>query len=156
MKRFLLFVASHLAVFTLGFGLGIYLLPIISAPPAPDAAQVRAAAQGARWQGEFRRDVKGSDALHWGEGRVSVGPGAVALAGRVSPGPAYRLYLVPRFVDTREGFLQVKAQSLAVGDIRTFENFIVPLPPNTRLEDYDTVLVWCEAFSAFITAARDR
>lgn len=43
-----------------------------------------------------------------------------------------------------------------VGDIRTFENFIVPLPAGTRLQDYDTVVVWCEAFSQFITAAKYR
>lgn len=156
MKRFLLLVATHLAVFTMGFALGIYLLPILAAPPAPDAAQVSAASQGTRFQGEFRRNIRGSDALHWGEGTVRLTPMAVTFTGRLAPGPAYRLYLVPRFIDTREAFLQVKARSLPLGDIRTFENFIVPVPPGTRLEDYDTVLVWCEAFSMFITAAKYR
>ena len=156
MKVLLLLTASHLAVLTFGFALGIYLLPILAAPPAPDPGQLRAAAQGARFQGEFRRDLKGSDALHWGEGTVTLGPGGVALAGRLAPGPAYRLYLVPRFVETGEDFQKVKAKSLAVGEIKTFENFIVPLPAGARLEDYDTVVVWCEAFSQFITAAKYR
>ncbi len=156
MKRIILFTASHLLVLALGFGLGIYLLPILTAPPTPDAAQVRAAAQGARFQGQFVRNLPGSDALHWGEGKVTLTDGAVALAGRVAPGPAYKLYLVPQFVDTSEAFHRVKAQSLQVGDIKTFENFIVPLPPGTRLEDYRAVVVWCEAFSQFITAASYR
>lgn len=156
MQRILLLTASHLLVLAFGFAMGIYLLPILAAPPAPDAAQVSAAARGAQFQGEFRRGLKGSDALHWGEGRVTLSPTAVALAGRVAPGPAYKLYLVPRYVETGDDFLRVKAQSIVVGDIRTFENFIVPLPAGTRLQDYDTVVVWCEAFSQFITAAKYR
>ena len=155
-KRMLLLAASHLAVLGLGFALGVYFLPILAAPPPPEAAQVEAAGSAARFQAEFRRALAGSDALHWGEGRVSVGPEAVTLQGRLAPGPAYRLYLVPRYVETGEEFLRLKAQSRPVGDIRTFDNFIVPLPAGTRLEDYDTVLVWCEAFSRFITAAKYR
>lgn len=156
MQRFLLLAASHLVIFVGGFALGVYLLPILAAPPAPRVEDVRSAAAGALYQGEFRRDLKGSDALHWGEGRVTVGPQAVTLAGRVAPGPAYKLYLVPGFVDTHDAFVAVKARSLPVGDIKTFENFIVPLPPGVRLQDYDTVVVWCEAFSQFITAAKYR
>lgn len=156
MKRALLLTATHLAVLAFGFAAGIYLLPILAAPPAPTGQAVQASAQGALFRADFRRALAGSDALHWGEGQVSVGPAAVTLAGRLAPGPAYRLYLVPKFVDNGEDFLQLKARSLPVGDIRTFENFIVPLPAGTKLEDYDTVLVWCESFSRFITAARYR
>ena len=156
MKRWLILSVSHLAVLGLGFALGIYLLPILAAPPAPTAADVRQAAQGARFQGRFVRELKGSDALHWGEGNVTVSGAAVSLAGRLAPGPAYRLYLVPGTVDTAEGFQQVKGRSLAVGDIRTFENFIVPLPAGTPVEQFDSVVVWCEAFSRFITSARYR
>jgi hypothetical protein len=156
MKRILLFTVSHLAVLALGFGLGIYFLPILTAPPPPSQVEVQAAAQGARFQGTFKRDLKGSDALHWGEGQVAISPTAVTLTGRVAPGPAYKLYLVPEFVDTHEGFVRLKAQSLPVGDIKTFENFIVPLPPGTPVERYTTVVVWCEAFSQFITAAQYR
>lgn len=155
-KRLLLLATTHLAVLVLGFALGVYLLPILAAPPAPTEAEVAQAARGARFEGSFRRDLSGSDLLHWGEGRVTVGPTHVVLAGRVAPGPAYRLYLVPRFVETGEEFLRVKAESLAVGDIHTFENFIVPLPPGAALERYDTVLVWCESFRQFITAAKYR
>jgi hypothetical protein len=154
--RFVLLVLSYLLVFGLGFGLGVYLLPILAAPPAPTMAQVQAAAQGAVYQGEFKRALPGSDAFHWGEGKVTVSPAAVTLAGRVAPGPAYKLYLVPGYVDTPEGFARVKARSLQAGDIRTFENFIVPLPAGTRIDQYDTVVVWCESFSRFITAARYR
>lgn len=156
MKKTLLLAVTHGIALLLGAALGVYLLPIVAAPPAPTAAEVKVAQDGAVFRGEFRRDLKGSDPLHWGEGVVTVGPQAVALQGRISPGPAYRLYLVPAFVQTQEEFLRIKDRSVAVGDIKTFENFIVPLPPGTRVQDYTTVVVWCEAFSQFITAARYR
>ena len=63
---------------------------------------------------------------------------------------------MPEFVETHDDFVKLKAKSLAVGDIKTFENFIVPLPAGTALENYKAVVVWCEAFSQFITAARYR
>jgi hypothetical protein len=156
MKKVLVLAISHLAVLALGFALGIYLLPILAAPPAPTAAQVQAAGASASYNATFVRNLRGSDPLHWGEGKVSIGPAAITLMGRIAPGPAYRLYLVPGTVETGEEFLRVKAQSLPVADVRTFENFIAPLPPGTPLERYDSVVIWCESFSQFITAARYR
>jgi hypothetical protein len=156
MKKIVWLAASHLAVLALGFALGIYLLPILAAPPPPSGDEVRAAAAGAVFKGSFRRGLKGSDALHWGEGTVTLGPTAITLMGRIAPGPAYRLYLVPEFVETEADFQRVKARSLALGDIKTFENFVVPVAPGTPLERYNTVVVWCESFSQFITAAQYR
>lgn len=154
--RILLLSLSYLLVFTMGFGLGVYLLPILAAPDAPSQDQLQQAAQSRMYAAQFRRDLEGSDLFHWGEGQVSVGRDAIALTGRLAPGPAYKLYLVPEFVQTGEQFLRVKDRSLLVGDVKTFENFHVPLPPGTPVEKYDTVVVWCEAFSRFITAAKYR
>jgi len=154
--KILLLSLSYLLVFGFGFGLGVYLLPILAAPPAPTAAQVQAAAQGPMFTGTFRRDLKGSDSFHWGEGQITLTPRAATFSGKLAPGPAYRLYLVRGFVEDEAGFRRVKAQALAVGDIRTFDNFIVPLPPGAAPQDYDTAVVWCEAFSRFITAAKYR
>ena len=156
MKKTSLLVASHALVLAVGVALGIYLLPILAAPPAPSDAEVKSASAGATFRGEFKRSLPGSDALHWGEGTVAVGPDAVSLMGRVAPGPAYKLYLVPEFVDTPEAFKRVKAQSKVVGDVKTFENFIVPLPAGTNLGQYKAVVIWCESFSQFITAAQYR
>jgi hypothetical protein len=100
--------------------------------------------------------LKGSDPFHWGEGMVSVGPRAIALDGRLAPGPDYKLYLVNGFVETEEDFLRVKKRSPRLGDVKTFENFIVPVPEGIDVERYDTVLVWCERFGQFITAAKYR
>ena len=156
MKRPAILAATHIVALAIGFAAGIYVLPILTSPPAPSSQAVIESSRDAQFTGEFRRGLAGSDALHWGEGKVSVGPRVISLAGRISPGPDYKLYLVSGFVQTEEAFARVKATSVRVGDIRTFENFIVPVPDGVDVARYDTVLVWCEAFSQFITAAKYR
>ncbi len=140
----------------LGFGAGIYALPILTAPPAPTPAEVSALASQAQFTGQFKRDLTDSDALHWGEGTVTVSRSAVSLQGKVAPGPDYKLYLAPAFVQTKADFLRLKSKMLRIGDVKTFENFIVPMPESADPAAYDTVVVWCESFSQFISAARYR
>jgi hypothetical protein len=43
-----------------------------------------------------------------------------------------------------------------IGDVRTFENFVVPVPEGIDPAAYNTVIVWCESFGEFITAAKYR
>lgn len=156
MKRILLLAVTHGAALAAGFALGVYFLPILTAPQAPAAAEVAAAAGKAQFKGEFRRNLKDSDFLHWGEGTVSVSASAVALMGKVSPGPDYKLYLSPEFVETEADFKRLKPKMARVGDVKTFENFIVPVPANIDPKAYNTVIVWCESFGQFITAAKYR
>jgi hypothetical protein len=155
-RRFAVLLLTHAAAALIGFAAGIYWLPILIAPKAPSAAEATAAAAGAQYAGQFRKDLKGSDSFHWGEGTVSIGRDRVSLSGRLAPGPDYKLYFSPEFVDTKEGFLQVKERSARVADIRTFENFILPLPASFDVARYNTVVVWCETFSMFISAAKYR
>jgi len=156
MKKVLLLITSHLAVAVIGFGIGIYVLPILTAPPAPAASEVREAAADTQYSGQFRRDLKDSDAAHWGDGTVFVGVNAISLEGKIAPGPDYKLYLSPKFVETEAEFIQLKASMKRVGDVKTFENFIVPVQGPIDLSAYNTVVVWCESFGQFITAAQYR
>jgi hypothetical protein len=156
MKRLLALVFTHGAALAVGFALGIYLLPILTAPAAPSATEVGAATAQAEFKGEFRRDLKDSDFLHWGEGTVSVSKSAIALMGKIAPGPDYKLYLSPEFVETEIDFKRLKPKMARVGDVKTFENFIVPVPEGIDPKAYTTVVVWCESFNEFITAARYR
>jgi len=64
--------------------------------------------------------------------------------------------LPPDFVETEEDFSLAKERSFQLGDVKTFENFIVPLPQSVDVSRYNTVVVWCESFSQFITAAKYR
>ena len=155
-KQVLLITITHLLAGAIGFGAGIYALPILIAPTAPSAADVDKATGKPEFKGTFRRNLKDSDFLHWGEGVVSVGPAAITLMGKLAPGPDYRLYLSPEFVETEADFLQKKSRMVRVGEVKTFENFIVPVPVGIDPATYTTVIIWCETFGQFITAAKYR
>lgn len=149
-------MVTHGAAVALGFALGIYALPILIAPQAPSAQEVAAKTGPPMFSAEFRRDLKDSDLFHWGEGTVSVGRRSIVLMGRIAPGPDYKLYLSPEFVETKADFQRLKSQMVRVGDVKTFDNFIVPLPESVDPAAYTTVIVWCETFNQFITAAKYR
>lgn len=150
----ILLIVTHFAVGVLGFMIGIYALPILTAPSAPTEAAVQEVSSEATYTAQFRRDLKDSDALHWGEGTVSVGPGYITLMGRLSPGPDYKLYLSPEFVETEADFNRLKSTMVRVGDVKTFENFVVEVPPDIDPSKFTSVIVWCEAFGEFITSAK--
>ena len=154
--KWLIRIGTHLAAGFVGFALGIYLLPILIAPEGPGEQEVRSVADNSRFTAEFRRDLADSDALHWGEGTLYVGQESIALEGRLAPGPDYRLYLSPAFVETEAAFEALKAQMVEVGTIRTFENFMVTVPDSVDPAAFKAAIVWCESFGQFITAAEYR
>lgn len=154
MKKALLLLVSHLIFAAIGFALGIYALPILTAPSAPTKTEMEAAIAQATFKGEFKRDLAGSDFLHWGEGTISVGNRFISLDGKIAAGPDYKLYLSPTFVETEAEFEQEKDSMIRVGDVKTFENFVIPVGEGVDPKKYNTVIVWCEAFGEFITAAK--
>jgi len=81
---------------------------------------------------------------------------AIALMRQGRARPDYKLYLSPEFVETEADFNRLKPKMARVGDVKTFENFIVPVPAGVDPKAYTTVIVWCESFGQFITAARYR
>ncbi|MGL5292090.1 MAG: DM13 domain-containing protein [Vibrionaceae bacterium] len=153
-QTIVLLLSSHLVVGVIGFAGGLYALPILIAPDSPAIEEISAQQAHAQFKGIFRRDLKGSDFFHWGEGEVSVGPAAVTLKGKLAPGPDYVLYLSPEFVENEEDFARIKSEMVKVGEVRTFNNFIVPLPKDIDLTRFNSVIVWCERFGEFITAAQ--
>lgn len=149
-------LVTHIAVGMIGFMLGIYTLPIISAPESPNNVELNKLYSQALYTTEFIKDLKDSDALHWGKGKVSIGKHSVSFIGELAPGPAYQLYFSPVFIETEADFKRLKSTMISVGDVRTFENFLVPLQSDIELEKFNTVIVWCEVFEQFITAAQYR
>ncbi|MGB5259809.1 MAG: DM13 domain-containing protein [Gammaproteobacteria bacterium] len=154
MNRLFTLAISHTLVAAAGFAAGIYALPILTAPEAPSNTEMAAALGQAEFTGEFKRELADSDLLHWGEGTVSVGRQFISLHGRIAPGPDYKLYLSPAFVETEAEFIRRKEEMVHVGDVRTFENFVVPVPESVDPAAFNTVVVWCESFGQFITAAK--
>lgn len=152
--RWLFFTGSHLFMLAVGFALGVYLLPILTAPPGPDKAMLAQTAGAAIFKTEFNRGLKGNDFLHWGEGPVSLTPRKIVHEGKLAPGPDYRVYLLKEFAEDEAQFLKQKDTAQLVGPVKTFDGFLVDIPPEIDINQYTTVLVWCEAFGEFITAAK--
>jgi hypothetical protein len=150
------FLITHTIALVLGVALGIYLLPILTAPEGPSVSEVTSSSQEALYKTQFHKNVAGSDLIHWGEGTVSINKTNISLMGSLAPGPDYFLYLTKNLVDTGDSFLEIKADSLKIGPIRTFDNFIVPLDESVDIEQYAAIVVWCETFSQFITSASYR
>ena len=126
------------------------------APDAPSSKELSGLEQSAIYTGEFKRDLADSDFLHWGEGVLAVSPDLITFKGKLAPGPAYRLYLSPEFVETEEAFEELKHRMVKVGNIDTFDNFIVQVPGSVDVSSFNSAIVWCESFGQFITAARYR
>ena len=163
MRSFMAFIRRHVLLFgvlklcaglVIGFGLGVYFLPILTAEKGLDNAAIEALSQSALRQGTFLRDLTGSDGLHWGDGVIMANADRIWLDGEISPGPDYRLYLIPKYVETGAEFLQIKADSTQIGPIKAFENFALNIPADVEVSNFPAVLIWCEAFGQFITAAR--
>tara|TARA_R110000787_G_scaffold263946_1_gene369865 strand:- start:17913 stop:18380 length:468 start_codon:yes stop_codon:yes gene_type:complete len=154
--RLIILFGTHMTALAIGFALGVYFLPIIIAPPSVDRTMLADSARGAMFEAAFSRELNGSDFLHWGEGSVSVSANQIVHQGALAPGPDYKVYLVTTFVQDEADFLKVKYQSAQVGDVKTFDGFIVDIPPGVDVTAYNTVVVWCETFGEFITAAQYR
>ncbi len=154
MRRLIFALITHGAALAIGFALGIYFLPILTAPPSPDAEVLQAEAANAEFSAELTRDLRGSDRLHWGEGTISVSPTMIVHEGALAPGPDYKLYLLKQFVEHEDEFEPIKSEAVQIGDVKSFGGFLLDVPEGVNVAEYNTVLIWCEAFGEFITAAK--
>ena len=146
-------MVNHAAALAIGFALGVYFLPVLTAP-AP--AALAAAAAEARFTGIFNRDLLGSVFLRWCEGTVSLLARRIVHDGRLAPGPDHKLYLVDTFVNGEFTFHQVKDRARLIGDVKSLDGFVLNVPAGVDIATFTTVVVWCEAFSEFITGAQYR
>ena len=153
-KKIILLISSYIIVFVLGLGLGIYLLPILTSPKSVNIDKIIKLEKNALYKTVFVRDLKGSDLFHWGEADVSMSKNEIIVNGSIAPGPDYKLYLTKEFVEQEEEFLSIKDNSRYVAEVKTFKNFVITVPEDIDINDYNTIVIWCESFSEFITAAK--
>ena len=156
MKKIFLLLATHSFVLIFGFALGIYLLPILTAPESVEISKINEYEKKSLYQTEFIRDLKGSDPWHWGEAKVSISNNKITVNGSIAPGPDYKLYLLNNFVEHEDEFLPIKEDAQYVAEVKSFENFVVDVPSNINVSEFNTVVIWCESFNEFITAAQYR
>ena len=156
MKKIFLLLATHSFVLIVGFALGIYLLPILTAPESVEISKINEYEKKSLYQTEFIRDLKGSDPWHWGEAKVSISNNKITVNGSIAPGPDYKLYLLNDFVEHEDEFLPIKEEAQYVAEVKSFENFVVDVPSNINVSKFNTVVIWCESFNEFITSAQYR
>ena len=152
MKK-LKFLVSATIVFLLGFVSGVYTLPILMAPPSPSMLEFATATINTKYKATIPDSLSGSDFLHFGEGTFSLSDKNVVFQGKLAPGPDYQVYLSPIFVEDEPQFLQNKQSMIRVGEVKSFNGFILEVPKNVDVSKYANVVIWCEAFKEFITAA---
>ena len=143
LRHVLLFgVVKFFAGLVIGFGLGVYSLPILTAEKGLDTVAIEALSQSDLRQGTFVRNLPGSDGLHCVDGVTMANADQIWLDGEISPGPDYRLYLTPKYVETGAEFLQIKADSTQTGPIKVFENFALDIPADFEASNFPAVLIW--------------
>ena len=111
--------------------------------------------------GNFNPNAQDSDGFHRGSGSVSI----VSMRGKnyvifgedftVTNGPDYRLYLVPEFgIETESRFKAVKSRSHMIGKVKQFSGMqLFEIPQSVALNGVSGIVIWCEAFSQFISTA---
>ena len=89
MKKKIIFLLtfSHGIALVIGVGLGIYLLPILTAPKSSSLEDIQKIENNALYQTEFVKNLKGSDFLHHGEAIVTVTKNKITVNGTITPGP---------------------------------------------------------------------
>ena len=120
-------VVKFCAGLVIGFGLGVRSLPTLTAEKGLDTVVIEPLSQSAFREGIFVRDL---------------------------PGPDYRLYLIPKYVEKGLEFMQIKADSIQIGPIKAFEFFLLDISADFEVTNFPAALILCEAFGQFITAAR--
>ena len=66
----------------------------------------------------------------------------------------YKLYLTNEFTQHEDEFFPIKETAQYVAEVKSFENFVVNVPSNVDVSKFNTVVIWCESFNEFITAAK--
>ncbi len=138
-----------------GFALGIFFYPyifladIVAAEAPAEQASLPLVAEG-----RFIH-ANPSDPIHYGKGKVSVYPGLVRLETdfEVGPGPKFHVYLVPE-ANVTPSTPVARTMFVDLGRLRAFkgsQNYSVPA--GVKLEDYRSVVIWCEQFGVLISPA---
>ena len=104
MRKVLTFLISHLLVLIVGFGLGVYFLPILTAPKSIEISKINEYENKSLYQTEFVKDLRGSDPFHWGEAKVTISNKKITVNGSIAPGPDYKIYLLKNYVKILVGY----------------------------------------------------
>ena len=152
----MLVLAAAVGIST-GIALDRFVLPHGFQPPAPTAAVVapQAASEAAVVATGSFIQPDANNPLQRGSGGVSVSAGAVALGAdfAVTPGPDYRLLLVPKPAIRAAADLD-KTMYVDLGPLAAFQgNQSYAVPAGVELAKYPSVVIWCATYGTLISAA---
>jgi hypothetical protein len=149
----ILFVGGLLGT-GVGVAVGIFIFPYLF-PPPPAAERLTEADRSRLVATGTFIHANPSDPLHWGQGKVSVYERTVFLEPdfKVGPGPKYHVYLLPKARVRSEADVKA-ATPVDLGRLRSFEGSQrYSVPESVNLDDYKSVVIWCEQFSVLISPA---
>jgi hypothetical protein len=158
MRRFwrglLIFLFGGLLGTGFGFALGIFAFPYLF-PPPPAAEKLTEADRSALVATGNFIHANPSDPVHYGSGKVGVYEKTVFLEPdfEVGPGPKYHVYLVPK-ANVRQNSDVPGTMFVDLGRLRAFKGSQrYEIPAGVDLRKYQSVVIWCEAFSVLISPA---
>lgn len=139
-----------------GFGVAVGFLAFPFVFPPPEAMDRLTAEEQTRLiaRGTFIH-ADPSDPIHYGRGTVSVYEETVFLDidFEVGPGPAYRVYLVPKAMIRHSDHVK-GTMFVDLGKLRAFKGSQkYSIPDGVKLGDYPSVVIWCEQFGVLISPA---
>jgi hypothetical protein len=153
-KSVSIFFVGGLLGTSFGVALGIFIFPYLF-PPPPAAERLTEADRSRLVATGTFIHANPSDPLHWGQGKVSVYERTVFLEPdfKVGPGPKYHVYLLPKAQVRSEADVKA-ATPIDLGRLRSFEGSQrYSVPESVNLDDYKSVVIWCEQFSVLISPA---
>ena len=156
MKRFLIgVVVGGLLGTAFGVAVTIFVYPFVFlsgvvATETLDAAQGRSQVADGRFI-----HANPSDPIHYGRGTVSVFTDTVRLEPdfEVGPGPKFKV-LLHTATGIKKSDDVTAARYVDLGPLRAFkgsQNYAIP--PELRLAEFHSVVIWCEAFGVLISPA---
>ena len=156
MKRFLIgVVVGGLLGTIFGAAVTVFVYPFIFLSGiVANESLADAETKTVRAEGTFIH-ANPSDPVHYGKGAVRVFDDVVRLEPdfEVGPGPKYKV-LLHTAKDIRRSSDVTAARYVDLGSLRAFkgsQNYAIP--PGLTLGEFQSVVIWCEAFGVLISPA---
>ncbi|MGB0748707.1 MAG: DM13 domain-containing protein [Magnetospiraceae bacterium] len=148
------FLTGGLLGTAFGVAVGFFAFPYVFPPPEAMETLTAEEQTAVIAQGQFIH-ANPSDPIHHGTGGVTVYENTVFLQAdfEVGPGPAYRVYLVPK-TGIRKNEDMDGVMFVDLGGLRAFKGSQkYAIPPGVDLKNYPSVVIWCVEFGALISPA---
>ncbi len=149
------FIIGGVLGVTFGFALGIFTFPYLFPPPAINETVADSDSRTVVATGEFIH-ANPADPVHYGKGGFTLYHDLLHLETdfEVGPGPKYHVYLVP-LDEVKPSSPVDETMYVDLGRLKAFsgsQNY--PVPDGINLQDFGSIVIWCEQFNILISPAK--